>query len=89
MSEISEVRARAKALARADREHISGLVALRRIRGLTQKDVANLIGVSARKIARLERHDSDPRASMLRRYASAIGVTVEHTIVVTRARKAS
>lgn len=78
----TKVRERARALARADRELRSQLVALRRIRGVTQQEVADIMDVSVKMVAKLERYDFDPRMSTLRTYANAIGVTFEHVILL-------
>lgn len=57
------------------------LVALRKARGLTQQQVADLLGTKQQAIARLE----DPAyaghsLSMIRKYAEALGATVQVTI---------
>ena len=57
------------------------LVALRKARGLTQQQVADLLGTKQQAIARLE----DPSyaghsLSMIRKYAEALGATVQVTI---------
>lgn len=59
------------------------LAALRRIRGLTQQQVAELLGTRQQAIARLE----DPAytghsLSMVRRYAEALGASLDVTIVL-------
>jgi DNA-binding XRE family transcriptional regulator len=74
------IRARAKVLAREDRELKIELIAMRRDAGLTQKQVADLIGVTQQAINKLERYDSDPKLSTLRRYANAVGALVEHRV---------
>lgn len=81
---ISPVRARAKVLARADREMRADLVRIRREAGFTQKDVAERMGVSQQAINKLERYDADPRQSTLQRYAVAVGALVEHRVYVDR-----
>lgn len=77
---LALVRARAKVLAREDRKLRSELVRVRRQRKLTQKDVADQLGVSPQAIQKLERYDADPKLSTLRRYANAIGALVEHRV---------
>lgn len=64
-------------LARYDRNMRTDLVRKRRERGLTQKDIAKRLGVSVRWVNRMERYDSDPRLSELRRYKCAIYADVE------------
>ena len=80
-SEVRLVRARAKVLAREDRAMKTELIKLRREAGLTQKQVAEIIGVSQQAINKLERYDSDPKLSTLRRYANAVGALVAHNVV--------
>lgn len=74
------VRARAKVLAREDRHMRSELVRLRRNAKLTQKNVAEMLGVTPQAVAKLERYDADPKLSTLRRYANAVGAIVEHRV---------
>lgn len=74
------VKARAKVLAREDRELKAALIRIRQESDLTQKDVAEIMGVSQQAIHKLERYDSDPKASTLRRYANALGAMYEHRV---------
>lgn len=74
------VRPRAKVLARADRELKASLVQMRRDAGLTQKQLAKRMGISQQAIQKLERYDSDPKVSTLRRYANAVEAIVEHRV---------
>jgi len=58
------------------------LTALRQARGLTQKQVADLLGTKQQAIARLE----DPAytghsLSMVRKYVEALGATLDVTII--------
>lgn len=78
--EPSSVRARSQLLARSDRKMKSDLVALRREAGLTQKDVADVLGVTQQAVQKLERYDSDPKLSTLSRYANVVGAIVEHSV---------
>lgn len=62
------------------------LAALRQARGLTQKQVAELLGTKQQAIARLE----DPSytghsLSMVRRYVAALGASLDVTIVLAEA----
>ena len=62
------------------------LAALRRARGLTQRQVAEMLGTKQQAIARLE----DPTyaghsLSMVRRVAEALGATIDVTIVPAEA----
>ncbi len=74
------IRARAKVLAREDYAMRSDLVALRRQAGLTQKQVAERMGVTQQAVHKLERYDSDPKLSTVRRYANAVGALIEHRV---------
>lgn len=79
-SDATLIKARAKVLAREDRELKAALIRVRREMGLSQKDVADRLGVTQQSIHKLERYDSDPKASTLRRYANALGALVEHRV---------
>ena len=62
------------------------LAALRQARGLTQKEVADLLGTKQQAIARLE----DPAytghsLSMVRKYVEALGASLDLTIVPSEA----
>jgi transcriptional regulator with XRE-family HTH domain len=58
------------------------LVALRRERGLTQEQVAELLGTKQQAIARLENPAYTGHSlSMIRRYVEALGATLDVTIV--------
>lgn len=48
---------------------------------MTQKQVADLLGISQQAVTKLERYDSDPKLSSLRRYANAVGAIVEHRVI--------
>src|SRR5262245_34533977 len=53
----------------------------RKRRGLTQVELAALAGVSQGLIARIEREDvKDPAASVVRRLATALGITSDFLI---------
>lgn len=72
------VKARARVLAREDRELKASLIRIRQDSGLTQRQVAELMGVTQQAVNKLERYDSDPKMSTLRRYANAVGALVHH-----------
>ena len=58
------------------------LVALRRARGLTQEQVAELLGTRQQAIARLENPAYTGHSlSMVRRYVEALGAAIDVTIV--------
>ncbi|MDJ1113805.1 helix-turn-helix domain-containing protein [Microbacterium dauci] len=79
---LNPVRARAKVLARENREMRTALIRIRREANLSQSDVAERLGVSQQAIHKLERYDADPRLSTLERYANAVGALVLHRVVV-------
>ena len=54
---------------------------LRTMRGLTQQQLADLIGTKQPSIARFEGGERDPRLSFLRRVANALGYRVEVRLV--------
>ena len=55
---------------------VRDLVATRQAAGLSQAEVAALMGTSQSAVARLEAGPSDVRASTLERYAAAVGSEV-------------
>lgn len=59
-------------------ELIQSLVELRKRAGVTQKELADAMGVKQPAVSGFETEDSDPRLSTLQRYARALG----HAIVV-------
>lgn len=78
--DYSKVRSRAKILLRQDQNMKAELIELRQKAGLTQLQIAEIIGVSQQAIQKLERYDSDPKMSTLRRYANAVGAIVSHKV---------
>jgi len=62
------------------------LAALRREAGLSQKELAEKIGVAASNIGFWELHDKPPRSDLLPRIAEALGASVED-ILGTSSRK--
>lgn len=58
----------------------SELIRIRRMFGLSQADVAKAMGVTQQAVYKIERYDSDPKLSTLRRYANAVGAIVEHRV---------
>jgi predicted transcriptional regulator len=64
-------------LARHDRNHRRQLIEKRRALGVTQADVAKRLGVHTSWVRRIERYDSDPRLSELRRYECAIYAAID------------
>lgn len=62
-------------------ELIDLLAARRRAQRLSQSEVAGRMGTSQPAVARLEAGRGDVRLSTLRRYADALGQTVEFALV--------
>lgn len=72
--------AAATALAESDLRMRAELVKARRSAGLTQRQVAEVLGIKQASVAAFEHYDNDPRLSTLRRYALAVGAHVDHTV---------
>lgn len=70
----------AQALVKADDQLIRKLVSMRESAGLTQSDVAKLMGTSQASISRFEAGASDVHLSSIRRYAQAVGAVIEHKV---------
>jgi len=62
-------------------EPVYQLTRLRILRGLTQKQLAELVGTKQPSIARLESGATEPRISSLRRIAKALGARLEIRLV--------
>ena len=56
---------------------IEDLVEERRRQGLTQQDLADMTGILAPNLARLESGKRDPTLVVLQKYASALGMHIE------------
>lgn len=67
-------------LTQADDEMRWALIQARKEAGLSQRDVAEMMGVKQPTVAAFESQDNDPRLSTLRRYALAVGASVEHRV---------
>ncbi|GAA4018703.1 hypothetical protein GCM10022247_47910 [Allokutzneria multivorans] len=67
-------------LVEADYDWVAALVALRKRRGLTQTQLGELMGRSQSVVSDIESMSTDPRLSTLRRYAMAVGASVEHLV---------
>lgn len=63
------------------------LIRARKRAGLTQKAVADAMGVSQATVSAFERHENDPRLSTLRRYAVAVGVAINHEVAPVARRE--
>lgn len=77
---------RATALAESDLDLLIDLIELRRRGPLTQKDVAEALGISQQAVSAFERLESDPRLSTIRQYAHAIGALVLHEVQADEGR---
>ena len=78
--EFEQLLATAERLASEDRKMRYELVQARRNAGLSQKRVAELLGVKQASVAAFERYDNDPKLSTIRRYALAVGAEISHTV---------
>ncbi|MBT9172322.1 MAG: HTH-type transcriptional repressor RghR [Syntrophomonadaceae bacterium] len=58
------------------------LRALRRLKRLTQKDLAGLLGISVSNLSTIERGDKYPRVDMLKRIARILDVPLEELFVL-------
>ncbi|MFT3943617.1 MAG: helix-turn-helix transcriptional regulator [Ancrocorticia sp.] len=67
-------------LVEADNDMRWALIQARKQAGLSQLDLAELMGVKQPTVAKFEREDNDPRLSTLRRYALAVGATIAHQV---------
>lgn len=67
-------------LAEQDADLLDMLIQVRKARGLSQQDVAKMLGLSQPTIADFERYENDPKLSTLRRYALAVGAEVRHAV---------
>ncbi|WP_058632169.1 helix-turn-helix transcriptional regulator [Microbacterium oxydans] len=83
---ISPYRARAKLLAQENSEMRANLVRIRREAGLTQADVAELLGVTQQAVNKIERYDADLKLSTLERYSNAVGALVFHRVEADNGR---
>lgn len=63
-----------------DATTISRLRHARMYAGLTQRELARLMGLSQQSIAKLERSGSDPKLSTLRKYANTVGLLITHEL---------
>lgn len=65
-----------------DETLIDRLIEARRAANLSQKDVAERLGITQSAIAKFESAERDPRLSTVRRYALAVGAVVRHDVQV-------
>ncbi|WP_440103578.1 helix-turn-helix transcriptional regulator [Glutamicibacter mishrai] len=82
LSTSETIRQRAKSLSQSQRQMISDLVGIRIERGMTQEDVALMLGVTRQRVSRMEQYDSNPRLETIRRYANAVGARIESRVTI-------
>lgn len=70
----------AETLVDADNGFVRDLRDQRVAAGLSMSVVAERMGVSTEAVEVIERYDSNPRLSELRRYALAIGIAYSHSV---------
>lgn len=70
-------------LASADNDLRWALIEARKRAGYTQRELAEILGVSQPTIANFERQENDPRLSTLRRYALAVGAEIRHQVRIS------
>ena len=75
------LRARARSLARTHEHFKASLVEMRKRHGLTQPEVAELLGISQAAVSKFENYDSNPTLASIRRYALAIGATLRLEVI--------
>lgn len=82
-------KAHAKEILKEQRAFRESLVNVRRMRGLSQARVAEILGQSQSSIAQFERYDSNPTLGSIRRYALAVGASVSMTAEMRRSTYAA
>lgn len=73
---------RAEILVDNDTAYIERLVAIRKASGLSALEVANRVSVAEETIIDFESYHSDPKLSLLRRYAHAVNAIVNHSVIL-------
>lgn len=76
----SQLEELADSLVESHDQLLENLVSLRKSHGLTQSDVAVRMGVSQPTVASFERYDANPTLSTIRRYALAVGASIDHVV---------
>lgn len=79
------IRERAKHLSQDHRQLMAELVKARVEVGMSQSDIAEIMGVTQQRVSQLEKYDADPKLSTVRRYANAVGAATR-TIVIRTAK---
>jgi DNA-binding XRE family transcriptional regulator len=78
---VDYLRNRAEILVDNDTAYVESLVALRKASGLSTMEVAQRISVAEETILEFESYHSDPKLSLLRRYAHAVNAIVKHSVI--------
>lgn len=73
-------------LAQSDDEMRWALIQARKDVGLSQRELAEVIGVKQSTIAAFESQENDPRLSTHRRYALAVGASLDHRVQTSTGR---
>lgn len=71
---------RARYLAKQDYALRMALVRMRADKGISQTEMARRLGVTQATVSAFEQMDNDPKLSTVRRYATAVGALVTHTV---------
>ena len=74
----------ARRSARSEVNFKRDLVAARESAGLSQRDLAALMGVDHSTVSRMERLDSDPKLSMLRQYLTQCEAALNVEVIARR-----
>ena len=83
----ARIEARAIALAEDHDQFISELIKMRKEKGLSQEQVGERMGISQPAVAIFERYDANPTLSSIRRYALAVGASLETSVTDSDAIK--
>lgn len=70
----------ASELINQSQDMLDELLDLRKRKGMTQQDVADIIGVTRTAVTAFERYDSDPKLSTIIRYAMAVGARLNISV---------
>jgi len=65
----------------ADEQMLYALIQARKEAGLSQRDLAEILGVKQPTVAKFEHHNGDPKLSTIQRYALAVGAHVRHEVI--------
>jgi DNA-binding XRE family transcriptional regulator len=77
----AQIEARANQLVRDHDNLVSSLIQMRLDKGLTQELVGERMGVSQPAVAAFESYEANPTLSTIRRYALAVGATLNTEVI--------